>query len=143
MTLLVYLNDVPAGGETAFPAAAAAAAAVEEKQEDRRSEGTWELEGAQRGSNGEKKFDQTGGSGSSGGGLRVSPERGSAVLFYNLDAETLEPDPAAVHQALPVIAGENGPSATTTMTTTTTMNALGPAAVEEWTTTANNDLPDK
>ena len=56
VTLLVYLNDVPAGGETAFPAAAAAAAAVEEKQEDRRSEGTWELEGAQRGSNGEKKF---------------------------------------------------------------------------------------
>ena len=63
------------------------------------------------------------------------------MLFYNLDAETLEPDPAAVHQALPVIAGKNGPSTTTT--TTTTMNALGPAAVEERTTTANNDLPDK
>lgn len=39
------------------------------------------------------------------GGLRVHPEQGSAVLFYNLD-EALEVDIAAIHSALPLVRGE-------------------------------------
>jgi len=39
-------------------------------------------------------------------GLAVTPTRGSALLFYNLDEKTGEPDPLAVHAALPVVSGE-------------------------------------
>ena len=35
------------------------------------------------------------------GGLRVVPRRGRAILFYNLDLDTGEPAPGAIHAALP------------------------------------------
>ena len=36
-------------------------------------------------------------------GLKVSPKRGRALLFYNLRFTDGEPDPAAVHAALPLV----------------------------------------
>ena len=38
-------------------------------------------------------------------GLKVAPRRGKAVLFYNLELDSDDPDPAAIHAALPLRKG--------------------------------------
>ena len=38
-------------------------------------------------------------------GLKVAPQRGRAVLFYNLELDSDDPDPAAIHAALPLRKG--------------------------------------
>jgi hypothetical protein len=38
-------------------------------------------------------------------GLKVAPRRGRAVLFYNLELDSDDPDPAAIHAALPLRKG--------------------------------------
>ena len=73
----MYLNSVEGGGETEFPRAI--------------------------------KNAKTDGGGKEAGeaeeGIRVVPKPGRAVLFYNLDEDN-NPDPHAVHSALPVTRGE-------------------------------------
>lgn len=63
LTLLIYLNDPDAGGETSFP------------------------------------------KGADGLGFKVTPRKGSAVLFYNL-LEDGNGDDLALHSAMPVLSGE-------------------------------------
>ena len=88
LTLLMYLSEVEAGGETLFPEAQ-----VQVKDgEGMKSDAAVEVD--------------RGGDSLVRTGLRVQPRQGMALLFYNLDPETHAPDPMAVHAALPVLRGE-------------------------------------
>ncbi len=79
LTAFYYLNDVPSGGETAFPAA----------------------DGAMGPEEAMKLMEPA----ASGAGLVVKPRRGSALLFYNHD-EAGAVDPSAVHAGCRVLEGE-------------------------------------
>ncbi|CAM6088402.1 unnamed protein product [Calypogeia fissa] len=76
-TVLMYLSDVAAGGETVFPAAK-----VNNKTLD------WE---------GQSKCAKA--------GLAVRPKKGMALLFWSLDPDT-QKDPKSLHGGCPVIEGD-------------------------------------
>jgi hypothetical protein len=110
LTLLVYLNDVEEGngGETWFPFAPASpttAAAADQgnhgSDEAASSDGDRRQVPSSRAgleaalAKAQRMEDAT-------AGLRVVPRRGRAILFYNIQLENGEPDPSAIHAALPL-----------------------------------------
>ena len=79
LTAFYYLNEVEEGGQTVFPAADGAMDAAEAMALDEPA--------------------------AAGKGLAVTPERGSALLWYNHDEDGAR-EPAAVHAGARVLSGE-------------------------------------
>lgn len=117
-TVLLYLNDVEEGGETHFPAASdvkdawqfdsadEAALAFMSPQHHEGAQGyRWAAERQTSDSVASKRTATAAAAAAArDGGIRVTPRKGDAILFYNYDEQGVL-DPRAVHSALPVTRG--------------------------------------